>query len=166
MVRHNVDTNQPRSLVILDTRAASYSSEAFEDAVRAAASIVMASATRGFEFRLITTDGLELTHRMPAPTIMDRLAEVGLSFRGNTIETLEQVRSDLGGVSLTLITGSIAQEELAQVSRFQQRFDVITVAQFTAGTNDWDRGLPDATVLTASSSEEFARAWNQVTRRS
>ncbi len=166
MVRHNVDTHQPRSLVILDTRASSYSAESFEDAIRAAASIVMASMTRGFEFRLMTTDGLELNHRMPPPTIMDRLAEVGLSFRGGIADTLEQVRSDLGGLSMALITGTITDEELADVNRFRGRFDVVTVAQFTAGTHEWERTIPDATVLTSSSSEEFARAWNQVTRRS
>jgi uncharacterized protein (DUF58 family) len=166
MVRHNVDTHQPRSLVILDTRASSYTAESFEDAIRAAASIVMASMTRGFEFRLLTTDGLELSHRMPPPTILDRLTEVGLSFRGGIAETLERSRSDQGGLSMALITGTIADEELADVNRFRRRFDVVTVAQFTAGTHEWDRAIPDATVLTSSSSEEFARAWNQVTRRS
>jgi uncharacterized protein (DUF58 family) len=166
MVRHNVDTHQPRSLVILDTRASSYTAESFEDAIRAAASIVMASMTRGFEFRLLTTDGLELSHRMPPPTIMDRLAEVGLSFRGGIAETLERSRADVGGLSMALITGAIADEELTDVNRFRRRFDVVTVAQFTAGTHEWDRAIPDATVLTSSSSEEFARAWNQVTRRS
>jgi len=166
MVRHNVDTHQPRSLVILDTRASSYTAESFEDAIRAAASIVMASMTRGFEFRLLTTDGLELSHRMPPPTIMDRLAEVGLSFRGGIAETLERSRADVGGLSMALITGTIADEELSDVNRFRRRFDVVTVAQFTAGTHEWDRAIPDATVLTSSSSEEFARAWNQVTRRS
>ena len=53
MVRHNVDTNQPRSLVVLDTRATSYSAEGFEDAVRGVASILAASMSRGFEFRLL-----------------------------------------------------------------------------------------------------------------
>jgi uncharacterized protein (DUF58 family) len=166
MVRHNVDTHQPRSLVILDTRATSYSAESFEDAVRAAASIMMASMTRGFEFRLLTTDGLELSHVMPPPTIMDRMAELGLSFRGSIEETLERARSNLGGVSMALITGSITPDELAMVNRFRRRFDVVTVAQFTAGSHDWDKAIPDATVLTAATSEEFARAWNQVTRRS
>lgn len=165
MVRHNVDTNQPRSLVVLDTRATSYTAESFEDAVRAAASIMMASMTRGFEFRLLSTDGLELSHLMPPPTIMDRMAEVGLSFRGNIEQTLEEVRSDLGGVSMALITGTISAEELAMVNRFRERFEILTVAQFTAGSNDWDHVIPDATVLTSGSSEEFARAWNQVTRR-
>jgi uncharacterized protein (DUF58 family) len=166
MVRHNVDTNQPRSLVVLDTRAASYTAEAFEDAVRAAASIVVASMSRSFEFRLLTTDGKELNQQMPPGLIMDRLAEISPSFRGNIEETLDTVRSDLGGVSMALITGAIPPEDLARLHRFRDRFEVITVAQFMTGTNEWERGIPNATVLTASSSEEFARAWNQVTRRS
>lgn len=164
MVRHNVDTNQPRSLVLLDTRAVVYSAEGFEDAVRAAASIIVASMNRGFEFRLLTTDGVELNQRMPPATIMDRLAEISLSFRGNIEETLDTVKSDLGGVSLALITGEIPNEELSRLNKFNERFEVVTVARFSE--QDLDRGIADATVINAASSEEFARSWNRVTRRS
>ena len=164
MVRHNVDTNQPRSLVLLDTRAVVYSAEGFEDAVRAAASIIVASMNRGFEFRLLTTDGVELNQRMPPATIMDRLAEISLSFRGNIEEALETVKSDLGGVSLALITGEIPNEELSRLNKFNERFEVVTVARFS--DQDLDRGIADATVINAASSEEFARSWNRVTRRS
>jgi uncharacterized protein (DUF58 family) len=166
MVRHNVDTNQPRSLVVLDTRATSYSAEAFEDAVRATASLVVASMSRGFEFRLLTTDGMELSQRMPPAKIMDRLAEISLSFRGNIEETLDTVKGDLGGVSMALITGSVQGEELSRLNRFSERFEVITVARFSDIAQDWERGIADSMVITASSSEEFARAWNQVKRRS
>ncbi len=162
MVRHNVDTNQPRTLVVLDTRAAAYSAEAFEDAVRAAASIIVASMTRGFEFRLITTDGLEIDQRMPPAKIMDRLAEIALSFRGNLEDTIDSVKSDLGGVSLALLTGSTEGDELARLSRFGKRFEVVTIGRFTTGSHD---GVANATVITAESSEEFARVWNRVTRR-
>lgn len=163
MVRHNVDTNQPRSLVVLDTRAVTYTAEGFEDAVRAAASIVIASMSRGFEFRLLTTDGMELNQQMPPAAIMDRLAEISLSFRGTIEETLDTVKSDLGGVSLALITGSIPSEELSRLNRFNKRFEVITVCRFTE--QDVEGGIADATVITSSSSEDFARSWNRVTRR-
>lgn len=164
MVRHNVDTNRPRTLVVLDTRAIVYSAEAFEDAIRAAASVVVASMNRGFEFRLLTTDGLELNQRMPPATIMDRLAEISLTFRGTIEETLDTVKSDLGGVSLALITGVIPKEELGRLNMFNERFKVVTVAQFS--DKPLDRGVVDATVITAASSEDFARSWNRVTRRS
>ena len=163
MVRHNVDTNQPRTLVVLDTRAAAYSAEAFEDAIRAAASIIIASMTRGFEFRLITTDGLEIDQRMPPAKIMDRLAEISLSFRGSLEDTIDSVMSDLGGLSLALLTGSTDGDELARLSRFGKRFEVVTIGRFTTGAHD---GVANATVITAESSEEFARVWNRVTRRS
>lgn len=163
MVRHNVDTHQPRSLVVLDTRAVAYTAEGFEDAIRATASILVASMSRGFEFRLLTTDGLELNQMMPPSTIMDRLAEISLSFRGSIEETLDTVKSDLGGVSLALITGGTDGEELARLNRFNERFEVVTVARFTE--QDIDGGIADATIISAGSSEEFARAWNRVTRR-
>lgn len=164
MVRHNVDTNQPRSLVILDTRASSHSAESFEDAVRAAASIVTASMKSGFEFRLLTTDGIELDQRMPPATVMDKFAEIGLSFRGSIEDTFEQVRSDLGGVSLAFVTGLMSSEEAAFINRFRERFEVITMAQFTGGQADRER-ISDPNIVTSTSSTEFARAWNKVTRR-
>lgn len=164
MVRHNVDTHQPRSLVILDTRATSHSAESFEDAVRAAASVVAASMTRGFDFRIVTTDGVNLNQMVPAAKIMDTFAEVGLSFRGSIEQTLDAVQSDIGGVSLTVVTGVLPAEELAQLRQFRDRFDVITVAQFTAGAQEWERASPDATMISSGDSAEFANAWNQVTR--
>lgn len=165
MVRHNVDTHQPRSLVILDTRATSHTVASFEDAVRAAASIAVASISRGFDFRLLTTDGVELNHMMPASSIMDRLAEVGLSFRGSFESVFEQLMADLGGVSLTLLTGTVPQSELASLNRFHRRFEVITIAQFGEQGTERDRGVPNAILLSASTSEDFARSWNQTSRR-
>ena len=164
MVRHNVDTHQPRSLVILDTRATSHSAASFEDAVRAAASIVAASMNRGFDFRVLTTDGAEMNQIMPPATVMDRFAEVGLSITGSIADTLDLAQNDLGGVSLAIVTGVIPGDELSLLSMFRGRFEVITVAQFTSGASDWERGSADATILTSTDSNEFARAWNQVTR--
>lgn len=165
MVRHNVDTNHPRSLVVFDTRATSYTAEAFEDAVRAVASIILASVSRGFEFRLITTDGLEMNHQMTPASILDRLAEIGLSFRGSIDTLFEKLQADYGGLSLAVVTGVVPADELAPLARFRRRFEAITIAQFAEEGNDWDRGIPNATLISASSSEEFSRGWNQVARR-
>ena len=120
--------------------------------------------SRGFDFRLVTTDGVVLNQQVPAAKIMDRFAEVGLSFKGSIEETLDEVQSDIGGVSLTVVTGVMPAAELALLRQFRGRFDVITVAQFTAGAQDWERGSPDATLITAADSADFASAWNQVTR--
>lgn len=164
MVRHNVDTHQPRSMVVLDNRASSYQGDSFEDAVRAAASVVVASMSRGFEFRLITTDGVELDQRMPAAKIMDRLAEIGLSFRGSIDDAFEIAQGDLGGVSLVLLTGTASTEDLERVNMFRDRFDVLTVAQFSSDGRERSRSVRDATVISAQTSEDFARAWNRITR--
>ena len=158
------DTHQPRSLVVLDTRATSHTAESFEDAVRAAASIVAASMQSGFDFRVVTTDGLSMNQLMPPATVMDRFAEVGLAFRGSLSEALESVQDDLGGVSLALITGVVPAEELTVLRMFRDRFDAITVAQFTSGAQEWARTSADATIIASADSSEFSRAWNQVTR--
>lgn len=164
MVRHNVDTHQPRSLVVLDNRAASYNSDSFEEAVKAAASVVVASMTRGFDFRLITTDGVEIDQRMPHAKVMDRLAEVRLTFVGSIGTALDKARSDLGGVSMLLLTGTVPSEELNDVNLFRDRFDVLTVAQFGVGEAEASRVVRDATIISADTSNDFAQAWNRSTR--
>ncbi len=164
MVRHNVDTHQPRSLVVLDNRAASYRGDYFEDAVRAAASVVVASMSRGFEFRLITTDGIAVDQRVPSAKVMDRFAELGLTFQGSLEDALDSVRGDLGGVSMLLLTGRIAADELDSLNMFRDRFDVLTVAEFGDDSDESTRGVRDAMMISAESSNDFARAWNQVTR--
>ena len=164
MVRHNVDTHQPRSLVVLDNRAASYNGDSFEEAVKAAASVVVASMSRGFDFRLITTDGVEIDQRMPSAKVMDRFAEVGLTFVGSVGAALERARDDLGGVSMLLLTGTNSNEELSDVNNFRDRFDVLTVAQFGLGDEKAPRVIRDATVISATTSNDFARAWNKLTR--
>lgn len=164
MVRHNVDTHQPRSLVILDTRATAHTAESFEDAVRAAASIVAASISRGFDFRLATTNGFEMNQQIPPEKVMDHFAEFGLSFRGSLGEILDSVQSDIGGVSLTVVSGVMDAEELAMLRLFRDRFDVITVVQFTSSAQDFERSSPDASMINVADSAEFARSWNQITR--
>ena len=119
---------------------------------------------RGFEFRLITTDGVELDQRMPAGKVMDRLAEVGLAFQGSIDSALELAHGDLGGVSMALLTGSASDEELEHVNMFRDRFDVLTVARFSKNSAHRPQTVRDATVITAQSSEDFARAWNRITR--
>lgn len=164
MVRHNVDTHQPRSLIIFDTRASAYDHASFEDAVRAVASIISASARRNFDFRLVTTDGMELTHHTPTATVMDRLAELGMSLSGNLGRVLDGLISDMGGVSLSVVTGRIEPVELAALNRFRGKFEVTTIVQFTPPEAALERGVADALLLSSASSEDFARSWNQATR--
>lgn len=164
MVRHNVDHHQPRSLVVLDNRASSYDGDVFEDAVRAAASVVVSSMSRGFEFRFITTDGIEMDQRMPAAKVMDRFAEVGLTFLGSIGDALEIAQGDLGGVSMLLITGTASTDELERVNLFRDRFDALTVAQFSPSGRESSMAVRDATLISVKTSEDFARAWNRVTR--
>lgn len=164
MVRHNVDTHQPRSLIIFDTRASGYDHASFEDAVRAVASIITASARRNFDFRLVTTDGMELTHHMPTASVMDRLAEMGMSLSGNLGRVLDGLVSDTGGVSLSVVTGRIEPVELAALNRFRGKFEVTTIAQFAPPEAALERGVADALLLSSASSEDFARSWNQATR--
>ncbi len=57
MVREQVDTSQPSTVIVVDVRADRYMHDDFEEAIDVAASMVAASDRLGFPIRLITTSG-------------------------------------------------------------------------------------------------------------
>ena len=56
VVKHNVDTSQPYSVVVLDQRPGRYTEEAFESAVDVAASVLVASSANKAPVELRLTD--------------------------------------------------------------------------------------------------------------
>jgi uncharacterized protein (DUF58 family) len=60
MVRHNVDTSQPYTVVLLDVRPAVYSAETFEIAIDTAASAISCSALGKSPVQLRTTSGKQV----------------------------------------------------------------------------------------------------------
>ena len=58
VVKHNVDTSQPYSVVLLDQRPDRYTEESFESAVDVAASVLVAAAANKAPVELRLTDGV------------------------------------------------------------------------------------------------------------
>ena len=109
--------------------------------------------------------GIHRLRMLLAPDQDEQERVIGLSFRGDIETVIEELQADIGGLSLSIVTGEIAAEDLAPLSRFRSRFEIITVVQFNEDGAGWDRaGIPEATMIGAASSEEFARAWNQAAR--
>ena len=57
VVKHNVDTSQPYSVVLLDLRPGGYTAESFESAVDVAASVLVAGSANKAPVELRLTDG-------------------------------------------------------------------------------------------------------------
>ena len=165
MVRHNVDYHRPSSLVVLDTRPRVHTDESFEDAVRAAASIALASHSRRFPFRLRTTCGRVLDQTTPRRRILDVFAELTPTGTLSLGELAAQSGRDAGGLSLAVVTGRATVDDLAGLGPLRNRFGSMTIARLGVTTGARTAYLPGAVLLNVTDSTEFTRSWQRRVRR-
>jgi uncharacterized protein (DUF58 family) len=167
MVRHNVDTFQPRSLILFDVNAGVHTEEGFEHAVRVVASLLTASIRNNFPVRLRTTAGLvlgsETGHRLDH--ILDQLAALEPVPDATLASLSRQVASERGGFSLAVVTGQASARDLSVVGPLRGRFQNITIARMGVGGRSSVFELPGAVLINAGTSTDFAQAWNRRIRR-
>jgi uncharacterized protein (DUF58 family) len=167
MVRHNVDVHRPRTTVILDTSRELYDDESFEDAVRAAASVIVSAMTRRFPFTLRTTDGSLIDNRASRLAVMDFLAAI----QPNDDPALDlgatavQASHDPAGLSCATITGRAGVDALRSLGPIRKRFDQLTMIRMGSGETSEVYELGGAVLINARTSIDFANAWNRRMRR-
>ena len=172
MVRHNVIPDEPRQLIVLDTRAAGYSDDRFEDAVRAATSLVIAASGAGYPLAVRTTAGGRpagepwTTDHLPA---LDFLAEVraGPDDRGLAAlpDVLAEAVTGVDGVALAVVTGRpepAASVVLADVRPWFLTTSLVRLGPRTAGSAP---GPPGVVTVDADTSTRFAALWNELVTR-
>ena len=165
MVRHNVDSHQPRSLIVLDTRHSVHDEGSFEEAVEAAASIMIASMRRRFPFRLETTCGTTtISDTLSRAGALDKLAALNVSTTGSIERTVRRIARGQGGASLAVVTGRCSSRDLAFLSPLRVRFDATTIACFGRPTTGEIHLSAGAVLINAQHTAEFARAWNRRAR--
>ena len=164
MVRHNVDSHQPRSLIVLDTRSSVHDADSFEESVEATASIMIASMLRRFPFRLETTCGTTITDGLTRAAALDKLAALGQATDGSIEHTVRRVGRDPGGASLAVLTGRCSSRDLAFLSPLRNRFEITTIARFGTKATGEIALSTGAVLLNAGSIAEFGRAWNRRAR--
>ncbi len=164
MVRHNVDSHQPRSLIVVDTRAAVHDHDSFEEAIEAAASIMHASLLRRFPFRLETTCGVTISDAVSRASALDKLAALVPNKSGSIERTVRRVRRDERGASLAVVTGRCSSHDLAFLSPLRDRFDLTTITRFGTQTPGEINLGPRTVLINARHVPEFARAWNRRAR--
>lgn len=166
MVRHNIDTSQPYSVIVVDLRPGLYSTEGFELALDAAASAVMASAAGGAPLQLRTTGGERIGgpgNYEPQP-LMDALTLVEATGKGSLSNELVALRHERGGTSLTIVTGDVETAELAGLSVLRRRFqrvvalcidEEVQTPEVSGGTG------PGVLVVKVGSTDHVVGAWNR-----
>jgi uncharacterized protein (DUF58 family) len=166
MVRHNVDVHRPHSTVILDTTRDLYDEQSFEDAVRAAASIVASAMTRRFPFTLRTTDGGVIDGRSSRLAVMDFLAGI----RPNDERAMDLGRAAIAasrdaGLSCAVVTGRASVDALRNLGPVRHRFDQLTMIRMGSDERSHTYELAGAVLMNVGNSEDFAYAWNRRMRR-
>ncbi|MBL7491367.1 DUF58 domain-containing protein [Frankia sp. AgB1.9] len=162
MVRHNVVPNEPTMMVLLDTSAAPYTEDFFEDAVRVAASLAVSGRTHGFPVELVTSSGQRVAAGRGAESVdaaLDLLAGVAPSPEDPGLAALPGLAPRQPGSVLGVVTGQPAAEKLAAVSTVRQRFSMVSVVQVGEIYGRPGRPVGGAMVVNVRTSDEFAAVW-------
>jgi len=168
MVRHNVVPNEPTMVVVLDTSAAPYTDDFFEDAVRVAASLAVAGRTHGFPVQLWTTGGERVTAGRGAASAdeaLDLLAGVRPSADDAGLAALTGLSSSAAGVALGVVTGQPPPEQLGVVTTVRPRYSMVSVVQVGERFGRPAAPLTGAMVINVRTSDEFAAVWAARTRQ-
>jgi uncharacterized protein (DUF58 family) len=181
MVRQQVDPSQPHTTVVLDTRRSAYESggrggggfrdtgadDLFEEAVDVAASLVVASTSRRFPVRLLTTGGLVAGGRSgqtQARPLLDDLTMVELSgSRSASLADIARTGTEPAGRSLVVVTGRPPDGELTAVEALGRQHAALAVVRVVAdATPSAVRGEAAMDVV-APDAEHLAALWRQMT---
>jgi uncharacterized protein (DUF58 family) len=161
VVRQNVDTAQPYSVVLLDLRPSVYSEETFESGVDITASLVTSLGADRAPVQLRTTAGGRLgglAQRDPG-VLVDFLTGVRPDASAPLRAELQLLRRDRGGTALVVVTGRLDLDSLPVISGLRRRFDRVIAISVVPRPARLPT-TPGLTVLSARGLDDLATAWN------
>lgn len=161
VVKHNVDTSQPYTVVVLDLRPSGYTAESFEEAVDVAASVVVTNSGSKAPVELRLTDGTVIGGpRVHEPTpLVDQLTGVMPHAEGSLRSQLLALRRSHGGTALVIVTGRLDPADLPYVTPLRRRFDRLVVVSVDPEPGD-PIHFPGARIIIAPDADAVCAAWN------
>jgi uncharacterized protein (DUF58 family) len=164
VVKHNVDTSQPYTVVLFDQRQSRYPTddvEAFEAAVDVAASVVVASAGDKAPIELRLTDGTAIggPRLRDATPLIDVLTGVQPQQNGSLQSQLLTLRRSRGGTSLVVVTGTLDLADLPYVAALRRRFEQLVVVSVDP-RHGAPVDFPGVRVIVAEDADSACAAWN------
>lgn len=168
VVRQDERAGQARVVIVLDTRAGTYTDDNFERAVSAAASIALAATRQGHILRLVTTAGHDSGSIASGPgsehveAVLDQLAVVQTRETGHlatVVSTMERVSHRTGG-RVVVVTGEEDPGRGEQM-RTPGAGPHTTVVVFTSRDSSARPPLGNRSIIAVERSTSFATAWNR-----
>jgi uncharacterized protein (DUF58 family) len=166
MVRQDEMPWQGRATVLLDTRRGAYGGQAFEQAVSAAASILVAASGRRFLVRLVTASGLDTGFGAGGAHVeaaLEHLAVVRTVGTGDLAGALASLRRAGNGGAVAALLGARAVGDVGAAARLRTAYGHTTVVVF--GTGRVDRAAFGPAVVVADDAQPFATAWDAALAR-
>lgn len=165
MVREHVDTTEPTTTIVLDTRAGVLAPAAFEHAVEVAASVAGAAADGGRPacVHILGQDAAGVA-AAGAVSIADRLAAASQVPHGDQLRLLDAIERAEPGGALVVVTGGAEPALLARVAAQRRRFSPVVVLVVLDDPQQAPpaRRRPGMAVLAASDGPAMAARWNRM----
>jgi uncharacterized protein (DUF58 family) len=166
IVREHVDTTEPTTKVVLDTRAVALEPDAFESAVEIAASVVTSVETTGRPITLhVVGEDLAEVANLGAHSLLDRLAAVGQGADDDPVRLLDLVERVEAGGTLVVVTGAREPGVTTRLAEQRRRFNPVVVVT-VLGVADYGTASthrrPGMSLLAVRSGVEAAGAWNRM----
>jgi uncharacterized protein (DUF58 family) len=161
LVKHNVDTSQPYSVVIFDQRPSLYTEDSFEQAVDVVASVLVASAVNKAPVELRLTDGTVIggPRVRDVTALVDHMTGVHADPDGSLQPHLLTLRRTRGGTSLVVVTGELDAADLPYVAALRRRFDRLVVISVDIEPRA-PIDFPGVRVIVGKDADAVCAAWN------
>ena len=166
VVRHNVDTAQPYTVVLVDIRPEVYSSETFEEAMDVTASVATSLSAGKAPVQIRTTAGERVGgsgQRDPAG-LVDYLTDLVPSSAGSLSGQILPLWRDRGGSALVVVTGALELDTLPSIAALKRRFDHVIVVSVVPRPGPAPV-YPGVRVLVVSTADQLAEAWGELVTR-
>ncbi|WP_375489916.1 DUF58 domain-containing protein [uncultured Jatrophihabitans sp.] len=160
LIKHNVDTSQPYTVVMFDLRPARYTAESFEQAVDVVASVVVSAGRDKAPAELRCTDGAIIGGPQAhiVTPLIDYLTSVEATSAGSLREQLLALRHAHGGTELVVVTGVLDHADLPAVAALRRRFDRLVVVTIDPAAEQLQ--FPGVRIVAAADADAARDGWN------